>query len=454
MNAEHPRNATDTTPDVNSAVQDVLRYDVVIVGAGPAGSSAAIVAARAGKRVLLIERGVTPGSKNMYGGVVYPRVLDSLIPNWWESMPVQRWVVRRSTMMLTPDHAVSVDIRANAWGEVPYNGATTLRPEFDQWLAQHAVDAGAELLCSTVVTGLLRSEHGQIIGVRTDRPDGDVFSSVVIAADGVNSFLAKEAGLYPHFDPSHFTLGVKEVRSLDRSTLEQRFSIRGTDGVDIEVLGCTGDVPGGGFIYTNADTIAVGLVLQLPALAASGKRPEELLRQFTSHAAIAPLLEDSELVEYSAHVIPEGGYDHMPTLAGAGMLVVGDAAAMCLAAGLWLEGVNFAIGSGIAAAETIIGTVDPSDGTALLKAYRKRLEQDFVLADHKRLRAIPELVLSQRVQHVYPTVAGRMLERIFTVTNPVPKDGLLKIAIQELRRSKTKFRHLLGDIWKGFRGLK
>ncbi len=431
-----------------------MQVDVVVVGAGPAGSAAAIVAARTGKRVLLIERGIAPGTKNMYGGVVYPRILDGLIPNWWEEMPVQRWITRRSTMMLTPEHAVSLDIRAQAWGEAPYNGATTYRPDFDGWLAGHAQAAGATLLTSTVVTGLIRSADGTVIGVRTDRPDGDITCDIVIAADGVNSFLAKEAGLYPNVDPSHFTLGVKEVRRLPQQVLEERFNVRGLDGVDIEVLGASGPVAGGGFIYTNRDSVAIGLVLQIDALAAQQQRPEELLATFAQHPAIAPLIEGSELIEYSAHMIPEGGYHHMPTLAGPGILVTGDAAAMCLAAGLWLEGVNFAIGSGIAAAEIATGGVDPRDGRALLGAYRKRLESDFTLADHKKFQNIPELVLSKRVQHQYPQMLGTMVERIFTVTNPTPKKGLVRIAREEMRNAKVPIRHLLRDIWHGFRGLR
>lgn len=431
-----------------------LEYDIVIVGAGPAGSAAGIVAARAGKRVLIIERGIAPGSKNMYGGVVYPRVLDELIPQWWEEMPRQRWITRRSTMMLTDSQAVSLDVRSAAWGEAPYNGATTLRPEFDAWLASHATLAGADLLCSTVVTGLIRDEHGVVVGVHTDRPDGDVNCTVVIAADGVNSFLAKEAGLYPDFNPEHFTLGVKEVRSLPRETIEERFGVRGEDGVDIEVLGATGEIPGGGFVYTNIDTIAIGLVLHLPALANQSLRPEELLARFKDHAAIATLIEGSDLVEYSAHLIPEGGYKHMPTLAGPGILVTGDAAAMCLAAGLWLEGVNFAIGSGMAAAETALEATNPRDGSALLNAYRKRLESNFVLADHKKLKNIPELVLSHRVQQIYPRLLASIAERMFTVTNPIPKEGIVSVSLEELRKNKTKIRHVVRDAWHGWKGLK
>ena len=103
--------------------------DVIVVGAGPAGSCAALTLARSGRDVVLVERGPFPGSKNMYGGVVYPRVLDSLIPSWWEEAPIQRWVTRRSTMLLTESQAITVDFRTGAWAEPPYNGATAYRPD-------------------------------------------------------------------------------------------------------------------------------------------------------------------------------------------------------------------------------------------------------------------------------------------------------------------------------------
>ena len=105
----------------------------------------------------------------MYGGVVYPRVLDALIPRWWEEAPIQRWVTRRSTMVLTDRQALTVDYRTEAWGEAPYNGATAYRPDWDAWLAGRAEAEGARLVCSTTVTGLLR-DGPRVVGVRTDRP--------------------------------------------------------------------------------------------------------------------------------------------------------------------------------------------------------------------------------------------------------------------------------------------
>jgi electron transfer flavoprotein-quinone oxidoreductase len=414
--------------------------DVIVVGAGPAGSCAALALAKAGKSVVLLERGPFPGSKNMYGGVVYPRVLDSLIPNWWLDMPVQRWVTRRSTMVLTDTQAISVDVRSDAWGAAPYNGATAYRPDFDSWLAQKAVHAGAQLLTSTTATGLLR-DGDRIVGVRTDRPDGDLTATHVIACDGVNSFLAKEAGLYANWNADNFTLGVKETLALPKHVIDERFGVRDNNGVDIEIVGCTQGVPGGGFIYTNLDTLAIGLVLKLPALGRSGTRPEELIAAMKTHSAIAPLVDGGEMKEYSAHVIPEGGFDAMPKLTAPGLLVAGDAAAMCLAAGIWLEGVNMAMGSGIAAAKAVLAS--RVGGDALEQSYRSAL--GYVLADHKKLRHVPHLVLSDRVQNQYPSMVANVAERMFRVDNPTPKPGLRRILREERKRAGVSWRDLVKD---------
>lgn len=425
---------------------DTLDFDVIVVGAGPAGSAAALTAARAGARVCLIERGPFPGSKNMYGGVLYGRVLDGLIPNWWAEVPVQRWVTRRATMVMTPTQALTVDYRTTAWGEAPYNGCTTFRPDFDAWLAGHAERAGAVLVCSTTVLGLLYDSAGNVLGVRTDRPEGDLRAAVVIACDGVNSFLAKEAGLYHHDDPDHFTLGVKEVLRLPRADIEARFGVRGDEGADIEIIGCTRGIPGGGFVYTNLDSVAVGVVVSVTGLAAAKVRPEELIADLKAHPAIEGLVAGGELMEYSAHLIPEAGWKMIPELSAGGLLIAGDAAALCLAAGIWLEGVNFAIGSGAAAGALAAAAAAAKDSSAaFLARYRADLEACFVLADHKKLAGAPGLVLSDRVQRRYPQLICNLVEGLFTVTNPEPKPGVRHLLRREAQRAGVKLRHLASD---------
>ena len=427
-------------------------FDVVVVGAGPAGAAAALTLARAGRSVALLERGPYPGSKNMYGGVVYGRILDDLIPGWYDEVPVQRWITRRQTMMVTGTQSLTLDYRSDAWGKAPYNGCTTFRPDFDAWLAGKAEEAGAVLLTSTTATGLLRDAAGRISGVTTDRPDGDLSAKLVIACDGVNSFLAKAAGLYENFSADHMTLGAKEVLALPREEIEARFGVRGTDGVDIEIVGCTMGIPGGGFVYTNLDTVSIGVVVSVKGLAEAKVRPEQLIAGLKAHPSIAPLIEGGELKEYSAHLIPEGGYDAMPELATDGMLVAGDAASLCLAAGLWLEGVNFAIGSGMAAGTTADEALRAGDvSVTQLASYRRKLEANFVLGDHKKLRRAPELLLSQRMQQLYPQLACNLFEGLFTVQNPKSKPGAVRLARDGVKKSGLLIRDLAHDAYVSMR---
>jgi electron transfer flavoprotein-quinone oxidoreductase len=228
--------------------------------------------------------------------------------------------------------------------------------------------------------------------------------------------------------------------------------VRGRHGVDIEILGGTSGINGGGFVYTNLDTLSVGAVLKLPALAAQQRRPEEVIAGLKAHPAIAPLVEGGEVKEYSAHVIPEAGWDMLPRLSADGLLVAGDAAALCLAAGIWLEGVNFAMGSGRAAGRVAAEALDRGDLTERgLAAYRTALEDTFVLADHRKLRRVPGLVLSDRVQHQYPELIANLVQRVFQVDNPQPKPGLRRILREERKRAGVRWRDLARDAWTGLR---
>lgn len=420
--------------------------DVVVVGAGPAGAAAALTLARAGRSVILLERGPFPGSKNVYGGVIYGRILDRLVPRWWDEAPIQRWITRRGTMLLTGHQSLCIDYRTTAWGEEPYNGFTAYRPDFDRWFASRAEDAGAVLVTSTTATGLVRDGQGRVAGVRTDR-EGDIRARVVIACDGVNSFLAREAGLYPGFSRDHLTLGVKEVLAIPRAEIEARFNVTGRHGADLEIVGGTMGIPGGAFVYTNLDTVSIGAVLSLNGLAAARIRPEEVIAGLKEHPSLAPLVAGGEVKEYAAHLIPEAGYHAMPELVGDGLLVAGDAAGMCLAAGLWLEGVNYAIGSGLHAGEAADEALARGDTSrAGLASYRTRLESGFVLRNHRKVRHAERLLLNERTQQRYPELVCDLIEAMYRVEDPAPKPGGARLAWKAFRRSGLRVRDVARDL--------
>ncbi len=239
--------------------------DVVVVGAGPAGSCAATVLARAGHSVVLVERGAFPGAKNMYGGVVYPRILDQLHPEWWDEAPVQRWITRRSTMILTDDQALTVDFRTASWGRPPYNGATAYRPDWDHWLAVE----GRSRRCAP---RLLDHRH-RIAARRAWRRGGRHHRSPRRRHHRPGRDLLRRREQLPR-------QGGRAVRPGRRGELHARREgdARPAEGRDRRALrgartarastsrssAAPAGVNGGGFVYTNLDTVSVGVVLKLP----------------------------------------------------------------------------------------------------------------------------------------------------------------------------------------------
>jgi electron transfer flavoprotein-quinone oxidoreductase len=428
-------------------------FDAIVVGAGPAGSSAALAMARAGLQVALIERGEYPGAKNVSGAALYaPGLLADLLPDYWEEAPVERYLTRRVVTFLGRDAAVSLDFRTQHFSRPPYNGFTVLRPRFDRWLAGKAEEAGALLITSTVVDDLLYKDK-QVIGVRCRREDGDLYAPIVIAADGANSFLAKKAGLQHEFRADEMTLGVKEVLRLDAHAIEERFNLNGDEGMTNEYVGyASGEVKGGGFLYTNRDTLSLGVVVQIASLAQNKARAYELLDKFKQHPAVAPLVRDGTTLEYSAHMIPEGGWAMLPALSRAGFMVVGDAAGLVFAAGLFLEGMNFAIASGLAAAAAAQQAHAGHDFSAQSMArYRKQLESSFVLKDLKNFRHTPAFVNNERLQNVYPDLFCDTMENIYR-SNGRPRRKIGRVAIDTLL-GKVSLLTLLRDSWQAGRAL-
>src|SRR5690606_33337242 len=156
--------------------------------------------------------------------------------------------------------------------------------------------------------------------------------------------------------------------------------------------------------------------------AKGGRRPEELLEDLKGHPAIAPLFDGGDASEYSAHVIPQAGYDMMPEIVGDRMHVASDAAAQRLASRIWLERRNNAIASGAAAGRAAARAVRRKGASAAgLTSYRSQLESSFVLQDHKKLGQAPHIVMGDCAQRQAPGLVCGVAEELFTVTNPVRK---------------------------------
>ena len=428
-------------------------FEAIVVGAGPAGSCAALTLARAGVDVALVERGAWPGEKNMFGGILHRMpALEAIFPDFWDRAPLQRHVVKKVVTFLTPGRCFNAEYETDAFDRTPYNGYTVFRPRFDAWLADEARRAGATLVTRTTVDDVLR-EGGKIAGVRVLRDGGELRAPVVIAADGVLSFTARKAGLQrPRLGPDQVALGVKALLELPKEVIDDRFGLVRDQGLSREFLGCTDGVHGGGFLYTNYDSISVGLVVHLGSLAASRKRPYDLLNAFLEHPQLEKQLRGARLLEYAAHLIPEGGYDMIPELVGDGILVAGDAAAFCYAKGPNLEGINLAAHSGVLAAEAVIEARAARDWSARgLAGYRRRLEESFVLQDLRNFRRAPRLLEIDRLYEAYPEMICDFMDRMYRIDGQ-PKEGLIDLAMK-MAREKVGTAALVRDAWTAWRSI-
>ncbi|MDO8671900.1 MAG: FAD-dependent oxidoreductase [Dehalococcoidia bacterium] len=427
------------------------KFDAIVVGSGPAGCAAAYVMAKAGLNVLMIERGTVPGAKNIIGGVLYSKVLNDLFPNFWEEGPVERYINRRIISFVTEDSSVSMDFKSGKFSRPPYNGFTVLRAKFDKWFVEKAEEAGVMFVPGMLVDDLLWAGD-KVAGIKVG---GDEMpADVVIAADGANSILAQKAKLRGELQAHHVATGVKEVIELPRGVIEERFGLSGDEGMANEYTGwCTQGVAGGAFLYTNKESLSLGLVCNIAALRKSGKRPADMIEEFKQHPAIRNLVRGGEVVEYSAHLIPEGGLEMQPKLCTNGMLVVGDAAGFVCLTGLTLEGANFAISSGIAAAETVKLAKERGDfSAASLSHYESLLNESFVLQDFKTYKGAPQFLENQRMFDAYPNLVASIAESIFNVDGQ-PKKKMSKVMREALKRSKVSYLDLLKDGLQGVRAL-
>lgn len=427
-------------------------YQAIVVGAGPAGSSAALTMARAGLEVALVERGTFPGEKNMFGGVLHRLpALEEVFPDFWDRAPLERHIVKKGVTFMTGDSSFSTLIEAGNFDRTPYNGYTVFRPRFDRWLADEAVKAGATLITSATVEDVV-TRGGRVAGVSIlDR--GELAAPVVVAADGVLSFTALKAGLRrPTFDPAQMAVGIKALIDMPREVIDDRFGLVRDQGYAGEFVGCTGGVRGGGFLYTNYDSLSIGLVFHLASLRVSGKTPYDLLNEFLEQPQVAKLVRGGRLQEYSAHLIPEGGFDMIPELVGDGILVTGDAAALCNATGVNLEGINLATQSGVLAGQAVIAAQQAGDFSRKgLEEYRRLMNDSYVIKDLKLYRKAPHMLHNDRIYNEYPELITSVMEQIYSIDG-APKESLSKLFLKTARE-KVGLANILSDAFGAWRAL-
>jgi electron transfer flavoprotein-quinone oxidoreductase len=428
------------------------RFDAIVVGAGPSGNAAAYTLAKGGMKVLQIERGEYPGSKNVQGAILYSDALERIIPDFREEAPLERHIIEQRLWVLDDESFVGTHFRSDQFNKPPYNRYTIIRAQFDKWFSGKVEQAGALLICETTVRELLM-DGDRVVGVQTDRLGGTVYADIVVLADGVNSMLARKAGFRPELDPADVALAVKEIHFLPQETVESRFNVSGDAGVVIEMVGkITKGMTGTGFLYTNKESLTIGVGCLLSDFRKQQVSPSRLLDQMKAHPSIQPLIEGGEMKEYAAHLIPEGGYKAVPKTFGNGWLVVGDAAMLVNA--VHREGSNLAMTSGRLAAETILGLAaqgKPFDARHL-SAYREALDASFVMKDLKKYRHLPG-VLHRNPQFVttYPELLNEAAHTILRV------DGVDKKSKErEVRDSFRRRRSLLGlmgdayKMWRAF----
>ncbi len=426
------------------------KFDAVVVGAGPAGSAAAITMAKAGLQVALLERGARAGAKNVMGGILYNHYLEEIVGDEWKQAPLERPIIEERRWLMTADAAIGIDYKNLRNKEKPHS-YSVLRARFDAWFADQAEKAGAMVVPETVVDRLI-VKNNRVVGVGTGRGD-DLYAEVVVICEGIGlgtGLLEKTVingkPLRRKLRPDEVAMAVKEIVQLDSGLIEERFNCDPGEGCTIECFGdSTMGMSGFMFIYTNKDTLSVGGGALLSEFNKTLRTPNDLMEHFKQHPAVKPLLRGTQTVEYLAHLIPEGGHRGIPKVSGPGYLVCGDAA--MLSNPVHREGSNLAMASGRLAGETVIRCKESGDfSERRLAEYRGRLDHSWIMADMKKYdKAVPLLEHNPQLLTSDLQVADRALDEFFRVDGTskwekqskilkmVRKHGLFRLGMDGLK---------------------
>lgn len=430
--------------------EEKVKVDAIVIGGGPAGLSAAFVMAQEGLEVVVIERGEYAGSKNV-SGLFYGSVINEMIPKFYEKAPIERPVTKRSITFLGEEVHASINFGSQEWTNPPYNNSFVVyRAQFDRWFASEVEEAGAIILDGMVAEELLYEGNGRdkkVVGVGI-RGDEDFYSDIVILATGANSPLTEsvveQLGLKAGKEPQAYALGAKEIISLSEKMIDDRFNLSENEGAALDFIGTPfEELVGGGFIYTARENLVVGFAAKIDSIVEKGISPNEILDGFKKHPVIKKYLRGGETVEYSAHMIPEGGYLAVGELTANGLIIVGDSAGLLNMAPLYQEGSNLAMASGKFAGETALLAMEGKDFSKnKLSLYGEKLKDSFVMQDLEKYKDVPQVLdTTPELFSFYPKKICDLMVDLFTV-NQEPKAGSQKQAIKSFMSDMPKLKAL------------
>ncbi|GIU32151.1 FAD-dependent oxidoreductase [Shewanella sp. MBTL60-007] len=420
-------------------------FDAIIVGAGLAGCVAAYVLAKEGADVLVIERGNYAGSKNMTGGRLYAHSLEKIIPGFAKEAPIERKVTKEKVTFLTDDTGVTLDYHNGRAQTATEESYTLLRGDFDQWLMGKAEEVGAQFITGIRVDEIL-TQDGKVIGVKAD--GDELTAKSVILAEGVNPILGEQLGMVKRVKGDVMAVGAKELIELPQEVIQDRFNLKNDEGCAWLFAGSPANgLMGGGFIYTNKNSVSLGIVCGLHDIGSSNKTVPQMLEDFKNHSMIKPLIEGGKLIEYSGHVVPEAGINMVPTLVDDGVLIVGDAAGFCLNIGYTVRGMDLAIASGEAAAKAVLTARERNDFSAEgLSTYQSLLEDSFIMKDLKLYKDLPAFMENPRIFNQYPKMVADIMQSMFTVDGK-PSQPIRKTLMKHCK--EVGYMNLIKDGIKG-----